>query len=139
MTFEEALQALTVKSKMLWESQRNPLLPQEKIHYTNYIRNTSSLRNPQYDCSEIAEDIARLLNIREAVCITPVNNNGFTTFKVLEYGKVEEYVNHYVIVYKGLVYDPRLVDYPIEVNDYFNFLVAMNPTVPLKWGQEEIV
>ncbi|WP_314062018.1 hypothetical protein [uncultured Vagococcus sp.] len=88
------------------------------------------MANPKYkdntniDCSEIAEDFAKV-NPKGTVYNVMAEDGG--KFSVLEYGRIRSDMDyHMVFSYRGLIYDPRYASVPIVKDQYFRELQSLN-------------
>ncbi|MEK4988595.1 contractile injection system protein, VgrG/Pvc8 family [Listeria sp. FSL L8-0308] len=81
--------------------------------------------NLEYDCSEIAEDLAHASGGRGKI-ITITSSEKYGTIKVTEYGETKSFDYHTVYSDGKYVYDPRLSDQPIHAKDYMNTINKLN-------------
>ena len=95
---------------------------EDLARFREYTKNPM-LKNESFDCYEIAEDLKAVIpNAQEVI----IKEQSKRFFKVLEFGKEEQYIEHYVLVKNGYVLDPRYNKEPVKWNDYFNKIKSLN-------------
>lgn len=81
--------------------------------------------HPNYDCSEIADDLYRAAgNKGEILKITPIQKYG--DLNVIENGKTTAFDYHEVYSDGKYVFDPRYTNNPILKDDYIKMLNDLN-------------
>jgi filamentous hemagglutinin len=88
--------------------------------------------DPNYDCSEIAEDIydatgekGMIIDIRPS---GPVSINNEVRIPMAE-GRIDTFYYHQVYSDGRYVFDPRLSSEPIPLSEYIQVIQALNPGV----------
>lgn len=85
--------------------------------------------NPNYDCSEIANDIYNYAGGKGMIIeMKSSKSNGIVNIPMAG-GKIEDFVYHQVYSDGRFVFDPRLSSEPISLADYIKQIQSLNSDV----------
>jgi len=84
----------------------------------------TDFNDPHCDCSDIADDIHRLVGEGK---VLEINGLGKNKVNVVENGKLEEFEYHQVYELDNYIYDPRFSPKPTKTSDYFKQIQKDNP------------